>query len=155
MATFRTYQGIIPIPKVYHQNYGIYLHALTVHAPAQFQLMSLKSCNAEHEERLFGQAKDIATNRKPENIVPNILLRLQAKQKRKDMYTSLKTAYSKISREAKGIRQLISKNTSIKHDFINSRISSKDGSQLILNTGRLGGKTLKRHTSSSMEKKPE
>ena len=90
VATFRTYQGIIPIPKVYHQNYGIYLHALTVHAPAQFQLMSLKSCNAEHEERLFGQAKDIATatsNTKPD---PNILLRLQPK--RKDMYTSLKTA---------------------------------------------------------------
>ena len=64
------------------------VHALTVHAPAQFELMSLKSCNAEHEERLFGQAKIIATttsNRKAENIVPNILLRLQAKQKRKDM----------------------------------------------------------------------
>ena len=92
--------------------------------------MSLKSCNSEHEERLFGQAKDIATataNRKPENIVPNSLLRLQAKQKRKDMHTSLHTAYSKISKEAKGIRLHTSLNTVITHDFVKSRISSWQG----------------------------
>ena len=55
---------------------------------------------------------------KPENIVPNILLRLQAKQKTKDMYTTLQTAYSKISKEAKGIRQHTSQNTAIPHDFV-------------------------------------
>ena len=63
--------------------FGVYLHAITVHAPVQFQTMSMRSCNTEHEERLFGQAKEIATNKTPESIVPNILIRLQAKQKGK------------------------------------------------------------------------
>ena len=53
------------------------------HASKQYdEPVCLKSCNAEHEERLFDQGKWIAentTNRKPENILPNVLLRLQAK----------------------------------------------------------------------------
>ena len=105
---FELIKELFPSPRYITRRklYGIYLHALTVHAPAQFQLMSLKSCNAEHEERLFGQAKDIATatsNRKPENIVPNILLRLQAKQKRKDMYTSFTQRTVKFRRRLKGL----------------------------------------------------
>ena len=153
---FELIKELFPSPRYITRRklYGIYLHALTVHAPAQFQLMSLKSCNAEHEERLFGQAKDIATatsNRKPENIVPNILLRLQAKQKRKDMYTSLHTAYSKISKEAKGIRQLISKNTSIKHDFIKSRISSWQGHLQRISTYLEHGETWWKKTETAFE----
>ena len=48
----------------------------------QYELVCLKSCNAEHEEQLFGQVKWITentTNRKLDNILPNVLLRLQAK----------------------------------------------------------------------------
>ena len=53
--------------------------------------MCLRSCNAKYEERLFGQAKAIAqntTNRQPNTIVPNILLRLQAKQQKGGMFES-------------------------------------------------------------------
>ena len=73
-----------------HQKFfGIYLHALTLHAPPQYEILNLKSANTEHEERLFGQAKQIvnnASNRHPNNVIPNILLRLQAKQMKKDLY---------------------------------------------------------------------
>lgn len=50
---FEVIKELIPSPKhiTRRKLYGIYLHALTVHAPAQFQMMSLKSCNAEHEDR--------------------------------------------------------------------------------------------------------
>ena len=51
--------------------------------------MCAKSCNTENEERLFGQAKAIAlntTNRRLGNILPNILLRLQAKQQVKELF---------------------------------------------------------------------
>ena len=110
--------------------FGAYLHAITMHAPVQFLTMSLRSCNAEHEERLFGQAKEIATattNRKPESIVPNILLRLQAKQKRNDLYSSLKHSSSSITKEANGVVRYSSQNTQISLTFINNHISSWQG----------------------------
>ena len=69
--------------------FGSHLHALVVHAPTQYEIMCLRSCNAEFEERLFGQAKAIAqatTKKQPNTIIPNILLRLQAKQRKGGMY---------------------------------------------------------------------
>lgn len=83
--------------------------------------MSLRSCNAEHEERLFRQAKDIASNtsnRKPESVIPNIMLRLQAKQKQTNLYSSMQASSSRISKEAEGDAQYTNKNTVITHDFI-------------------------------------
>ena len=40
--------------------FGNYLHALSIHAPQQCELVSLKSANKENRERLFGQARRIA-----------------------------------------------------------------------------------------------
>lgn len=89
--------------------------------PVQFEIMSLRSCNAEHGKRLFRQAKDIASNtsnRKPESVIPNILLRLQAKQKQTNLYSSMQASSSRISKEAEGDAQYTNKNTVITHDFI-------------------------------------
>ncbi len=64
--------------------FGNYLHALTVHAPVQYQTMSLLSVNAENQENLFSKAKRIslrATNRKVDNVLPAILLGFQVRQK--------------------------------------------------------------------------
>ena len=64
---------------------------LTMHAPPQYEVVCMKSTNSEHEKRLFGQAKNMvhmATNRKPTTVIPNVLLRLQARQKRGDLYTA-------------------------------------------------------------------
>ena len=64
--------------------FGIYLYAIVVHAPTQFQIMPLSSVNTESEERLFSQAKRIsnrATNRKTDNVLPTVLISIQARQK--------------------------------------------------------------------------
>ena len=39
--------------------FGSYLHAIAIHAPPQYKILCLKSANTEHEERLFGQAKNM------------------------------------------------------------------------------------------------
>ena len=126
---FELLRELVPWPKQITKRklYGVYLHAITVHAPPLFEIISLKSVNAEHEERLFGQAKAIATkttNRKPETTVPNILLHLQAKQKTNDLYSSLKHSYSEISKEAEGIHSYTTNNTFISKAFISQRTNS-------------------------------
>ena len=105
--------------------FASYLHALTNHAAQQYEIICMRSTNTEHEERLFGQAKKIAlnaTNRKPNSIVPNILLRLQAKQIKRDMYPTLRTAETRIQKEANQL--VVTQNTTIDTDFITARISS-------------------------------
>ena len=95
MGTPRTMLSVIIHPKISNSNpfFGQYLHNLVVHAPPQYELVCMHSTNAESQERLFSQAKHIsqrATNRKPENVVPTILLSLQARQKSGEVQQSLK-----------------------------------------------------------------
>ncbi len=107
--------------------FGKYLHSLCIHAPVQYQIVNLKATNTEHEERLFGQAKDIAsraTNRQPNTIVPNILLRLQAKQQKKALYTSYHQMCSAISKAANELQGQQTEDTKISHSFLTSRASS-------------------------------
>ena len=106
--------------------FGVYLHSITFHAPQQYEIVNLKSTNTEHEERLFGQAKDMvhkATNRQPHNVIPNILLRLQAKQKRGDMYSSYYACSSRISKAHKELNES-SANTTVTQDFLTGRMNS-------------------------------
>ena len=75
---------LFPKPKEvsYDKFFGLYLHSLVVHAPRQYEIICLRSVNTENQERIFQQAKQIAqrcTNRKPENIIPSVLIRIQAK----------------------------------------------------------------------------
>jgi hypothetical protein len=110
--------------------FGSHLHALVVHAPTQYEIMCLRSCNAEFEERLFGQAKAIAlatTNRQPNTIIPNVLLRLQAKQRKGGMYDCMLAPSSKISKESQGSEDYITKSTFIETSFIEQRMASWQG----------------------------
>lgn len=53
--------------------FGSYLHDLSCHSGQQYEIVCLRSVNAECQERLFGLAKRTAlntTNRKPKNIIP-------------------------------------------------------------------------------------
>ena len=105
--------------------FGLYLHALSCHASMQYEIVCLRSCNAENEERLFGQAKLIAknaTNRKPENVLPNIILRLQAKQERQDIFRNHHKESNIISKEAKKVS--IADNTAFDAEFIQKRLNS-------------------------------
>ncbi len=126
-----------------HQKmFGIYLHALLVHGPPQYEIMSLKSANSEHEERLFGQAKNMvhtATNRKPTTVIPNILLRLQAKQKRGDMYKAYNDTSSRVSKEAKAMG-VTTHNTTIPGSFLSGRMSSWQAHLERISTFLLRGK---------------
>lgn len=59
--------------------FGTYIHHLVVHACPQYELLGLRSENAESEERLFGQAKHMATqasNCHPDNVLFNMIIRL-------------------------------------------------------------------------------
>ena len=74
-------KDLIPVPKSISKRkmYGTYLHALTSHAPQQYEIVCQKSINAENQERLFGQARRAAeatSNQHPENIIFTSLLRL-------------------------------------------------------------------------------
>lgn len=51
-------QHLIPTPTILTRSklFGSYLHDISWHAAPQFELVSLRSCNTEFEEWLFGQA---------------------------------------------------------------------------------------------------
>lgn len=105
--------------------YGAYLHALVVHAPVQYEIVCLRSVNTENQERIFQQAKQIArstTNRKPGNVIPNILIRMQAKQLSGSLLASLDTGESRVEKAASGAPSF--SGTVIKDDFLKGCSSS-------------------------------
>ena len=105
--------------------FGHYLHALTSHAPTQYELASLRSLNTENQERLFGQARTIAdacTNHHAENIIPQIMIRLQAKQEQRTALILVEKADTQVACAAKHLPNL--PGTTIKKSFIKNRVSS-------------------------------
>ena len=69
----------------------------------------------------FGQALNTAS-RRPENILPNILLRLQAKQKQNELFKAQHSQSSKISKEVRAIH--VPKNTRVTLEFVSQRLDS-------------------------------
>ena len=62
--------------------FGLHIHSLSKHAAEQYELLCLRSINAENQERMFGQCRRIAentTNRHPDNVIQQVMLRMQAK----------------------------------------------------------------------------
>ena len=85
----------------YPRLFGAYLHALVVHCPIQYEVVCQRSVNTENQERVFQQAKTIAkntTNRKPENVIPSIMLRLQAKQINGNLSSTFAAAETKVAK---------------------------------------------------------
>ena len=117
---------LIHSPKEQSSNhlFGIYLHDIAVHAAPQYEIVCLRSTNSESQERLFTQIKQTslrATNRKVENVLPTVLLSLQAKQK-VSVGTSMKGQDSMVSAVAKHLPKY--PGTIIKKEFIKSRLQS-------------------------------
>lgn len=105
--------------------FGIYLHALSRHAADQYEVVCQKSINAEHQERLFGQARTTAsttTNRHPSNVIPSVLLRLQAKQESGRVLQAVNIATSKVERAAANVPK--HKGTTISTAFICQHLKS-------------------------------
>lgn len=95
-----------PVKLTRSRMYGHYIHALTAHSPTQYELACLRSLNTENQERLFGQSRAIAetcTNHHPDNIIPQIMLRLQAKQEHRMALTSVQKGDSQVSHVAKDL----------------------------------------------------
>ena len=98
------------------------MHAVTAHIPTQFELACLRSLNAESQERLFGQARTIAescTNHHPDNVIPQIMLRLQAKQEQHEFLASVNKGDSQVSHVARDMPHL--SGTRVKSSFIKQR----------------------------------
>ena len=115
----------VPKEVSYEKFFGLYLHSLVVHAPRQYEIVCLKSINTENQERVFQQAKQIAlkcTNRKPENVIPSLLLRIQAKAitgKLSQLYHSAQTRVEKVACKSPPFS-----GTVISKSFIDSRSHS-------------------------------
>ena len=105
--------------------FGAYLHHLSSHAPTQYEIIPLSSVNAECEERLFGQANQIATNasnRHQDNAILNILVRLQAKQLLGEVTVAVQKQEGRISQAA--IHAPKYPGTRIAKSFIRSHLRS-------------------------------
>ena len=118
---------LFPTPKhiTASKLFGHYLHALTCHSPTQYELACLCSLNTENQERLFGQAREIAegcTNHHAENIIPQIMIRLQAKQEQRTALLSVEKADTQVACVAKHLPKL--SDTMIKKSFVKHRESS-------------------------------
>ena len=116
---------LIPIPKEQTRDklYSTYLHDLVVHGPSQYQMVCLRSANAESTERLFSQVKHVsmrATNRKPGNVLTTVLLSMQAKEIVKTGPNA--TQDSIVSRVSKQVPPY--KGTRVSKSFVSSRIQS-------------------------------
>ena len=89
---------------LFGESTSIYFHALLTHCPVQHEVVCSRSTNTEAEERIFKSAEAAAkcTDRKPENMLPAVLKRLQYKRSSKfsDPLQSLKVENSRISRSA-------------------------------------------------------
>ena len=62
--------------------FGIYFHNICVHFPETYRIISLRSINAEDQERAFGFIKrtsEQTSNRKPNNIITDAIIRNQMK----------------------------------------------------------------------------
>lgn len=116
-------QSLIPQPRTITRQtlFGSYLHDISCHAAPQFELVCLRSCNTEFEERLFRQVKRVAescTNRKPQNVLGQAFIRLQV------LLTEghVKVKETKVVRAARGLKPYMG--TSIHKDFVQTRMRS-------------------------------
>ena len=86
--------------------YGTYFHDLTAHAPLQLRLVSGKTANAEEEERMFNTVKSITSstsNGRPDHIIGNLFVRLQAEEHLGKCKSSVKKQESQVYKLAKSL----------------------------------------------------
>ena len=78
-------------------------HSIVCHSPLIFRLVSLRSINAEAQERVFGQMKQITkatSNNHPNNVITNVLIRMKEEGNSKNTNT-LETQESEVRKIAK------------------------------------------------------
>lgn len=83
--------------------FGLYLHSLSKHAAKQYELVCLRSINAESQEGMFGQCRRITertTNRHPNNIMTQIMIRAQCKH---SIYEKTRNSTTIVTKAAAGL----------------------------------------------------
>ena len=99
-----------------------HFHSIVCHAAPQYELVSLRAVNAENEERMFGQADKITgntSNRHPNHVIPNLLLRVQAQAKRRDTIAEQETQIQKTAYQLPK-----SKNTVLDKQYLKKKSNS-------------------------------
>ncbi|CAG2214515.1 unnamed protein product [Mytilus edulis] len=84
--------------------YGSHFHSLVIHAPETYRLLCLRSVVPEEEERTFGDIRSISkntSNRQPEYVVDNAVMRFNAQQESHSVIESIQKQESVISQQAK------------------------------------------------------
>lgn len=81
--------------------FGMAYHSITCHFPEWYRLLSLRSINAENQERFFKDIKSTtrSTNFQHDHIVLNSLIRLQVKAESTEQAKSFHLQEGKIARE--------------------------------------------------------
>lgn len=91
-----------PVTMSVRKLFGSYFHNISRHLGEQVRLVCLFSVAAERQEQMFGELKTIAkqnTNHRPNEVIPQILTRIKAKQTIESTNTKPRKL-STISREA-------------------------------------------------------
>jgi len=79
----------------HHKLFGQYLHALVVHAPPQYEIVCMKFCTQRVRTDYLDRQNRWRNQQQTNSIIPNILLRLQAKQVRGDLFKAVAAKSSK------------------------------------------------------------
>ena len=105
--------------------FGSYIHDLSAHAGLEYEIMRSRSVNAECQECLFTQVKRIAlntTNRHADQVIPEVLFRLQMKERESTLNSSITANQTKFQTAAKSLSGY--KGTVIEKEFIRCHKSS-------------------------------
>ncbi|XP_062602067.1 uncharacterized protein LOC134263700, partial [Saccostrea cucullata] len=113
-----------PIKMSSRKFYGSHFHSLVTHAPEIYRLFCLRSILAENEERSFGTLRSISLNtsdRKPEHVIKNAIIRYNAQQNTPVKPDSFQHQDSIISKQSKFLPTRGP--TIFKKSFISARMS--------------------------------
>lgn len=83
--------------------FGVYFHDLTAHAGLMLRIICGQSVNAEKQERFFNHFKRITnttSNYNPNQIIPNVFIRMQAERELGDQQDNTEKQQASISRIA-------------------------------------------------------
>ena len=99
-------RSVIGIPKKLTQRkfYGTHFHTLTIDCPEIYRILCLKSIIPEYEERTFGDIRSLtisSSNRHPQHIIGNAILRLHGQEQLHQSRDSVKLQDSMISKQAR------------------------------------------------------
>ena len=105
--------------------FGSYIRDLSAHAGLEYEIVCSRSVNAECQEWPFAQAKKIAlntTNRHADQVVPEVLFRLQMKEREGTLISSIAAKQTKVQAAAQSVGAY--EGTVIDKRFVGHRRSS-------------------------------